>query len=116
MSLRGLNIGRMDILLTFEIPTTSKDSNGGDVTTWATFKTCYAERMIGPGREGLQSNQQVSVSPNDYKIRYDPTITPLMRVFEGVDVGTNQRFYLRDAQHYKREGFSTISAEGRDNV
>ncbi|HQQ81937.1 MAG TPA: head-tail adaptor protein [Cyclobacteriaceae bacterium] len=106
----------MDIKLTFESPTVTRNSNGEDIITWSTFKTCYSERLIGPGNETVQANQQVSVSPNDYKIRYDPRILPTFRCYEGEDTGANAYQYLRDAQHYKREGYTTIKTEIRDNA
>lgn len=113
MSLKGINPGRMDRQITIESPTISKNSNGEDViTTWTIVKTCWAEVMRKPGGETTQSGQQIATMPVDYKIRHDSTITQLMRLYEG---SSTAKYYFRDVQHWKREGFTMISAERRDN-
>lgn len=116
MSLRGVTIGRMDTLIQIEAVTTTKDSNGGDVRAWAAYKTCYAERVRKPGDEAIQSNQQVSQQTSEYKIRYDVGVLPTMRLYEGPVRGSPSYLYIRDVQHWRREGYSLIAAERRDNA
>lgn len=114
MSLKGLNIGRMDTLITIEGVTFSKDANGGDVKTWAAVKTCYAERVRRPGGESIQSNQQVASQLSEYRVRYDVSLDATMRLYEGTTPGNY--LYVRDVQQLRREGYSLITAERRDNA
>lgn len=117
MSLRGLNIGRMDMRLTFESPVYTRNSNGEDViTSWTVYKTVWAERMRKPGGENIQANQQVASNTTDYKIRHDANISEVMRCYEGFDGTTADRRYVRDVLHFKREGYTKVQAEARDNA
>lgn len=117
MSLKGLNIGRFDIRLTFESPVYTRNSNGEDViTSWSTVTTVYAERMRKPGGETVQNNQQVASTTSEYKIRHNTSINELMRCYEGLDTAGNTRRYVRDVIHFYREGYTKIQAEKRDNV
>ncbi len=116
MSLRGLNISRMDTLIQIESVTVSKDSNGGDVRTWAQYKSCYAERVRKPGGESIQSNQQVAQQQSEYRVRYDAGLDETMRLYEGRLSGSPDYLYIRDVQHWRREGYSLIIAERRDNA
>lgn len=115
MSLRGVNISRLDTMIQIEEITVTKDTNGGDVTSWANYKTCWAERIRKPGGESIQSNQQVASQMSEYRIRHDATIVPTMRLYEGQITASPAYLYIRDVQHWRREGYSLITAERRDN-
>lgn len=113
MSLQGINPGRFDILLTIEQPTYTRNGNGEEViSSWATVKTCRAMRNMRPGVEADSVNQQVHTITREYRIRHDSTITPQMRVSE---LNDTRYYYIRDVQHFYRERYSLIVADGRDN-
>ena len=109
---------RADILLTFEAPTITRGAKGGDQTTWSIVKQCYAERERQSGGESIQSNQQVSTRPSSYKFRHDGSVQATWRCYEGADSPTNPkpRHYIRDIQQWKREGYTWILTERRDNA
>lgn len=113
MSLRGNNFGRMDTGITIEYPVYGT-AGSAEPSSWSTLKTCYAERIRKSGGETIQTNQQVATMPSDYKIRFDDTVTPVMRIYETLN--SSIKYYIRDVQHWKREGFSFISTERMDNA
>ena len=115
MSLRGLNIGRMDMLVTIQQSTTAANSIGEQVESWSTLKTCYAERVRKPGGESVQASQTVATMPVEYKVRHDAAINQTMRLTEGALSAASTWYYIRDVQHWKREGYTLIVAERRDN-
>lgn len=114
MSLRGVNIGRMDMLINIEQYTESLDSIRNQVKTWTAVKSCYAERVRQTGNESIQANQQLATMPVTYKVRHDATITQTMRLYEGSTAAAY--YYITDVQHWKREGYTLLTAERRDNA
>jgi SPP1 family predicted phage head-tail adaptor len=110
----GLNVGRLDAKITFQQPVSTRDSIGQDNTTsWTVYKTTYAQRVRKPAAERYEGSQQVAPSVAEYKLRHDAGITATMRLFE-VQQPTVY-FYIRDVQHNRREGFTIITTERRDN-
>jgi SPP1 family predicted phage head-tail adaptor len=114
--LKGVNPGRMDMLVTIQQKSYTLNSIGEQIETWTTLKTCYAERVRKPGGENIQASQTVGTMPTEYKIRHDSTIDFTMRLCEGAQSGTSVWYYVRDVQHWKREGYTLIQAERRDNA
>lgn len=113
--LKGINPGRMDMLVTIQQRTLSNNSIGEQIETWETLKTCYAERVRKPGSESIQASQTVATMPVEYKIRHDAVVNQTMRLTEGSLSASSTWYYIRDIQHWKREGYSLIVAERRDN-
>lgn len=113
MSLKGINIGRLDMLITIQQKTVSLDAIRNQTETWSVLKSCQAERVRKPGGESIQSNQQVASMPVEYRIRHDARVAATMRLYEGSTAGSY--YYITDVQHWKREGFTLITAERRDN-
>lgn len=107
---------RADVRLTVESLTESRDGIGGIVKTWTKYKEIRAERIRRAGGETISTNQQAQEFQREYRIRFDDTITATMRCYEGPLSSTVQRFYVRDAQHYKRDRYSHLICERRDNA
>lgn len=110
--LRGIDAGKLDVRLTFESPTTAKDSKGEWQTTWSVYRSAMAQRIQKGSSERIEGRQQVGGDGADYKLRYDAGLTTVMRFKQS---GEDTYFYIRDLQQWQREGYSFISAERRDN-
>jgi len=106
----------MDMLITIEQPTTSTNAIREQVKSFSTYKSCYAERIRKPGGESIQAGQQQATMPVEYRIRHDANVVQTWRLFEGANTGANPRYYITDVQHWKREGFTLLTAERRDNA
>jgi SPP1 family predicted phage head-tail adaptor len=106
----------MDMLVTIQQYSTALNANREQIKTWETLKTCYSERVRRPGGESIQANQDLATMPVEYRIRHDAQVTPTMRLCEGALTGSSVFYYITNVQHWKREGYSLIQAERRDNA
>ena len=111
--LRGVNIGRFDVKITIQKPTYSTSSVGESTRTYTTYKTTYAQRKRTNGGESNLNNQTVGTAPTEYIIRHDSGIGFDYRLYEGSD--SSNVFHVKNVQHWKREGYTQITAERRDN-
>jgi head-tail adaptor len=116
MSLKGVNPGRMDMLVTIQQYTTSLNANREQIKTWETLKSCYSERVRKPGGESIQANQDVATLPVEYRIRHDAGVSGIMRLCEGGLSDSSVFYYITNVQHWKREGYTLLTAERRDNA
>ena len=110
--LKGRNIGRMDVLLTIEQPTQTRNSINEDVTSWSTFTQVYAERVWGKAGEKFEGKQETDIDNVTFSARYNSGITTLMRLFQESE---NSRFYITNIRSSRREGITIIDAIRRDN-
>ncbi len=62
--IRGGDIGKMDVYLTIEEPTVTRDSETSEaVTTWSEFGNVWAEKIKNPrSEEMIEASQQVEKS------------------------------------------------------
>lgn len=60
--------------------TVTKDALGGDVQTWSTLTTVWAEVRPLSGREAIEAGRISSTANVWITVRYRDDITPLMRV------------------------------------
>jgi SPP1 family predicted phage head-tail adaptor len=107
---------KADMQITLQRISNGFSTRGDNIETWSTYKQCYAERVRRPGGESIQTNQQVESIFSQYKVRFDQSITATMRLYEGSNTGSPAYFYIRNVEHWKREGYTLITAEKRDNT
>lgn len=110
--LRGLNTGRLDILITVEQPTLTPNSIGENETTWSTYKTMYMARSQEAGEETFEAKQTVNIEKLTGFVRYDSGLTTRMRLKQEQDT---TYFYIRNVRQWRREGYSQLVAQRRDN-
>lgn len=63
--------------------TTTKDSYGEDIKTWASYHKCYASVNPLRGKEYFDTQQIVPEVDNKITIRYKSGIAPTMRIVWG---------------------------------
>lgn len=110
--LSGRNIGKMDVLLTIEDKTLTRNAINEDEISWSTFGTMWAERIWKVSQEQFEGKQQTGFDRAEFRARYNPNITTSMRL--KTDQETTY-FYIIDASASRREDLTIILAERRDN-
>jgi SPP1 family predicted phage head-tail adaptor len=110
--LGGINIGKLDLLLTFEESTSTRNSMDEAVQTWTTYKTMYGARKFNNSPDSIESKQQVGTNDVEFTVRYDSGLTSNMRFKQGSET---TYFYVRSVEGWQREGYSIVRAERRDN-
>jgi head-tail adaptor len=110
--LKGRNIGRMDVLLTIEQPTKTRNSINEDEITWTTYGQFYAERVWTPSGEKFEGKQEVDIDGVIFNARYNPGIDTTMRLKQGIET---TYFYINNTRSSIREGLTIINAMRRDN-
>lgn len=110
--LRGIHPGRLDVYLTFEQPTQTANSIGENETTWTVYKKMFGARGWRKSAEQYQARELVGNDLVEYTVGFDSGLTSTMR-FKQDDETTY--FYIQDVQQWKREGYSLIHAQRRDN-
>lgn len=117
--LRGVNIGLMDVRVRIQAPVTSRNSINEEVNSFNTLATCFVERLRKPGNERFEGRQQVAISLAEYRGRNSAlaNVTPKCRLTEDYALADNAArwYYITDVQHYRREGYTILTAELRDN-
>lgn len=79
--MRAGALRRQVILQTKGTPT--RDSLGGEVITWTTFATVWAEREVISGQEYISLRMAQEDIVARYRIRYLAGVNPSMRVSDG---------------------------------
>jgi len=110
--LNGVDPRKFDVYLTFESPVKTANAIGENEISWTTYGNCFGQREWRRSMEAIEARGVVGNDLVDYRVRYDSGITTLMR-FKQVNETTY--FYIRDVQHWQREGYTLITAERRDN-
>lgn len=111
--LKGRNIGRMDILLTIEQPTQTRNSINEDETTWTTYTQVFAERVWSRAGEKFEGDQEVGIDGVLFNTRYNSGIDNTMRLKQATE---STYFYITNAYGTIEEGITTIRAIRRDNA
>jgi len=75
-----MNAGRMDRRITLQRKSSSQDSFGQPIETWADISTVWAEVVPVSGNERFVSQQVIAEADTLFKIRYMSGLTPLDRV------------------------------------
>lgn len=102
----------MDILLTIEQPTQTRNSINEDETTWTTYTQVFAERVWNPGGEKFEGKQETDLDQVTFNARYNSGINTTMRLRQN---GENTYFYINNIRLSRREGLTIINATRRDN-
>lgn len=110
--LKGINPGRLDIRLTIEQSTIATDTIGAKNVTWSPYKICSGSKDRRASDEKIEAKQAVSSDNTEYIIRYDSGIQATMRLKEGKE---STYYYFTDVRQWRREGYTQINAERRDN-
>jgi head-tail adaptor len=110
--LKGRNIGRMDVLLTIEQPTKTRNSINEDELTWTTLGRFFAERTWNTGGEKFEGKQETNMDNVTFNARYNSSIDTTMRLFQENE---NTYFYINNVRSSRREGLTIINAVRRDN-
>lgn len=64
----------------------SRDAHGGEVLTWADYKTRQAEVRYGGGSEGQASNKETASLTAVFRFRYISDLTEKDRIVHGSNV------------------------------
>ena len=75
-----MRAGRLDRIILIQRKTTSADSFGEPIETWATVATVWAEMVPVRGQERYAAMQQIAEIDTVFRIRYRAGITPLDRI------------------------------------
>ena len=75
-----MNAGKMDRRITLQRKSSSQDSFGEAIDTWADISTVWAEVVPVSGNERFVSQQVIAEADTLFKIRYMSGLTPLDRV------------------------------------
>lgn len=110
--LAGIQIGRLDVLLHVERETITRDSINAAVSTWSVHKNLYGKRIWNDSPESFESKQLVGSDNVQFMVRCDETLETTMRFKQHMDT---TYFYIRNVQHWFREGYTMVTAERRDN-
>jgi len=78
-----VKIGRLRHRVTIEERSVTRDEFGGEVVTWSTFATCWAEISPFQGREFLEGRRLETELDTWIRIRYRSGVLPGMRVVWG---------------------------------
>jgi len=100
-----IRAGRLDRKITIERKTTTTDSIGGVVETWATWKTAWSEVVPVSGREALRFNRPTASRVSKFVIRYLSGLTEKDRIVH--DSQNWDVIYIREIG--RREGLEVIA-------
>ncbi len=110
--LAGIDIGRLDVLLIFEHEVVTRNSINEPVSSFEEWGRKFGKRIWKDSPERFESKQVVGSEDVVFMIRFDESLTSTMRFKQ---YGDTQYFYIRNVQGWRREGYSLITAERRDN-
>lgn len=80
-----MQAGKLDRRVTIESYSTTRDANGGEVRSWSTLATVWANKHDMTGFERGVSNQEALAEvETTWLIRYRSDVTAKMRLYDGV--------------------------------
>jgi len=107
-------IGKLDRKVVIEQPTyaVSDDTNDKYVSTWATYKTCWAGWVHRQSQEAFESGQIVAVDTYEWKLRYydAPAVKMDMRISYDSDY-----YYIVGIKELGRKEAWLVTTIKRDN-
>ena len=80
MTLLGMRIGRLDRRITVQVNTTTQDSSGEDIASWATLVIVWAQVSPKAAAESLQGDQVHATAVTEFRIRYRSDVTVATRI------------------------------------
>lgn len=110
--LNGRNIAKMDVRLTVEYVTQSRNSINEPENSWSTFATLWAKRIWKNSQEKFEGKQETGFDAVEFHARYNPNITTTMRFKQDQE---STYFYIIDVSASRREDLTIILAQRRDN-
>ena len=110
--LKGRITGRMDILLTIEQPTFTRNAINEDEVSWSQFGQYFAERIWTASGEKFEGKQETDIDGVIFNLRYVAGLTTLMRLKQANET---TYFYITNVRGSMREGISIVNAMRRDN-
>jgi SPP1 family predicted phage head-tail adaptor len=110
--IRSLNHSLLDTLITIEQQSLSKNDIGENESSWSVFRQVNAEVEYNNSPEQFEAQQEVATTGITVKIRYDQSITPMMRLRIREETAY---YYIRSTSHWRREGSTILIAVQRDN-
>lgn len=109
------NPGKLDRRIVIEARTLTQDAAGGNVETWATLISCWAQKVDERGQESEIADSDRAENATMWRVRYKSALI-------GVSAASGYRITYKgetfDITHAKEEGrqdthlLSTISTEG----
>jgi SPP1 family predicted phage head-tail adaptor len=95
-----MNIGKLDRQIVIQRKTTTRDSEGAVVETWADYRTVSAEKLDVGGAKGFRGGALRPETETVFTVRYNANFTALDRiVYRGVNYSI-----LAIAEIDRREG------------
>ena len=102
----------MDVKLTVESVTKTRNSINEDESSWSTFATIWAQRIWKPSQEKFEGKQETGFDAVEFHSRYNASLTTTMRFKQDQE---STYFYIIDVNTSRREDLTIILAQRRDN-
>ena len=71
-----MRAGEMRQRITLQRKTVTRGAMGGEVTTWVTQATVWAEARPASGNELIAGEQRQAVTVTEFRMRYDSAVIP----------------------------------------
>lgn len=108
-------IGEADRLVIFKSPTEAVDKAGQRVRSYTEFYRCRAKVINLQGAEQIQADQQTSLEPIAWQIRYYPGINTAMIVeYEGQEYNITAVTEAQKKEKFYRKRWLQIRANTTD--
>jgi SPP1 family predicted phage head-tail adaptor len=105
-----MKIGELDRRIIIEVSTPTRDTDGGEIQSWATFSTVWANVDFGTGKEEFEAERLTAIDKTKFTIRYLSGVTKEMRI------NFDSKYYnIRSVkQGGMRKEFLELLTENRD--
>jgi hypothetical protein len=117
----GINPGRMDWVLNFHYPTTSKDAIGSTIETLTELAGNYrAEKVTDASTEKFEAGQQVGIRTLTFRMRdfrrsFTPDYTWEFDAYPIGNVSLTKRFKVLGVRDEGRRNYILLTGEARNN-
>lgn len=105
-----MNIGRLNKQIVVQSFTSTRDTNGGEVKTWADYATVWATPKYNYGNEDDEQGRETAMTQVDFTIREDRNLTfaENMRVsFE------SEYYYIQNIMRYPTNDMLVLKTQKR---
>ena len=105
-----MNIGKLNKQIIIQNTTQTRDINGGVVSVWADYLTCWSTPRYNFGREHEEEQRETSMTSVEFTIRKDTSksITEAMRInFEG------EYYYIQNIFNYPTNDMQLLKTQKR---
>lgn len=101
----------LDRRITIQSATEAQDSTNQSVTTWSTFKECWATKNDKSGTEGMENYRDTATRLTEWWIRYDADAKPT----EGMRILHDSRYYdIEVVTEIGRKDFFKLTTISKD--